>query len=92
MPKIRGAPKEYIPYRCSQKILKKIDLTIENKEFSTRADVITAALEFYFENKGKDTETVVKDLFERGRFDVAFKEAVESVVIEVLEEQKKKKK
>jgi Arc/MetJ-type ribon-helix-helix transcriptional regulator len=79
-------------FRIPPDIDEKMNALIENKEFTTKADIVRTALRYWFDNRGKDPETVVKDLFEKGKFDVAFKEAVEGVVIEVLEEQKKKKK
>jgi Arc/MetJ-type ribon-helix-helix transcriptional regulator len=63
---------------------------IQNKEFANVAQGINTALRFYFENKGKDAETVVTDLFKKGKFDVVMREAAEGVVIEILEEKKKR--
>lgn len=89
MPKIKGQPKEMIAYRCPPNLLKKIDESIKNGDFSTRPEAITAALHAFYENR--DTETVVMDLFEKGKFDVVMKEAAEGVVIELLEEKRKQK-
>jgi len=89
MPKTKRAPKENIGYRCPQDLLEKIDELIEKHEFEMRPDVITAALRFYFNNKGKDPETVVTDLFEKGKFDAIIRVTAEGAVAELLEEKKK---
>lgn len=41
-------------YRIPPDIERKIDSLIEMGEFNTKADVFTAALRFYFENKNRD--------------------------------------
>ena len=87
MPKIKGQPKEMIAYRCPPNLLKKIDDSITHGDFSTRPEAITHALNAYYDNI--DTETIVKDLFKKGKFDVAMREAAEDVFIEILEEKKK---
>ncbi|MDP2815427.1 MAG: hypothetical protein Q8O19_01975 [Rectinemataceae bacterium] len=51
MPKIKGQPKEMIAYRCPPNLLKRIDDSITQGDFSTRPEVITAALRFYYENR-----------------------------------------
>lgn len=87
---MKRPPRELIGYRCPKDLLEKIDDLIEKHEFERRPDVITVALRFYFENKGKDTESVVTDLFKKGKFDVVMREAAEGVIVELLEEKKKK--
>lgn len=67
-----------------------MEKAIKNKEFANVAQGINTALRFFFDNQGKDTETVVKDLFEKGKFDAVFREAAEGIMIEILEEKKKK--
>lgn len=91
MTKIKRPPRELIGYRCPQDLLDKIDVSIEKHEFERRPDVITAALRFYFENKGKDAEAVVTDLFEKGKFDAIIRVTAEGAVAELLEEKKKQK-
>jgi len=90
MPKTKRAPKENIGYRCPKDLLGKIDTLIEKNEFERRPDVITAALRFYFENRGKDAEAVVTDLFEKGKFDALIRVTAEGAVAELLEETKKR--
>jgi len=77
-------------FRIPPDIDQKMDDLIESKEFTTKADIVRTALRYWFDNRGKDTETVVNDLFKKGKFDVAMREAAEGVMIEILEEKKKK--
>jgi metal-responsive CopG/Arc/MetJ family transcriptional regulator len=51
MPSIRGKPKEQISYKCPHDLFLKINTAIENGEFSSRNDLITAALRTFFENR-----------------------------------------
>jgi len=50
MPSIRGKPKEQISYKCPHDLLLKINTAIEDGEYSSRNDIITAALRTFFEN------------------------------------------
>lgn len=54
MPSIRGKPKEQISYKCPHDLLLKINNAIENGEFASRNDIITAALRTFFENRNDD--------------------------------------
>jgi len=58
MPSIRGKPKKQISYKCPHDLLLKINAAIENGEYASRNDIITAALRLFFENK----DNVPKDL------------------------------
>jgi len=89
MPKITGPKKEKITFGCTPENLKRIEKEMEKKDFSTITDLINAALTYYFENKGKDPETVVTDLFEKGKFDAIIRVTAEGAVAELLEEKKK---
>lgn len=48
MPAIKGQPKKLINYKIPHDLEKKVDNAIENGEFSSQADLITAALHFFF--------------------------------------------
>lgn len=91
MPRIIG---ETVPNRLSFTFTPQnrtdMEKAIQNKEFANVAQGINTALRYYFDNRGKDAETIVTDLFKKGRFDVVMREAAEGVVIEILEEKKKK--
>jgi len=50
MPVIKGKPKEQISYKCPHDLLLKINASIENGEYASRNDIITAALRSFFEN------------------------------------------
>lgn len=50
MPSIRGKPKEQISYKCPHDLLQKINTAIEDGEYASRNDIITAALRTFFEN------------------------------------------
>jgi len=54
MPSIRGKPKEQISYKCPHDLLQKINAAIENGEYASRNDIITAALLTFFENRNND--------------------------------------
>lgn len=54
MPSIRGKPKEQISYKCPHDLLRKIEAAIESGEFSSKNDIITAALRSFFENRHQD--------------------------------------
>ncbi len=51
MPSIRGKPKEQISYKCPHDLLLKINTAIENGEYASRNDIITAALRTFFEDR-----------------------------------------
>jgi Arc/MetJ-type ribon-helix-helix transcriptional regulator len=57
MPSIKGKPKEQISYKCPHDILQKITAVIENGEYASRNDVLTAALILFF----KDHNTRCKE-------------------------------
>jgi metal-responsive CopG/Arc/MetJ family transcriptional regulator len=66
MPSIRGKPKEQISYKCPHDLLLKINTAIENGEYASRNDIITAALRTYFENRNNGlkyqiTEWLISD-------------------------------
>jgi len=50
MPSIRGKPKVQISYKCPHDLLVKINTAIENGEYASRNDIITAALRIFFED------------------------------------------
>jgi Arc/MetJ-type ribon-helix-helix transcriptional regulator len=54
MPRIKGKTKKQINYRIPQHLEKKVDLLIENEEFSSQSEIITKALDFYFEHQEID--------------------------------------
>jgi|GEM_PF-1056967 Arc/MetJ-type ribon-helix-helix transcriptional regulator len=56
MPSIRGKPKEQISYKCPHDLLRKIDAAIESGEFSSKNDIITAALRSFFERQNNDAK------------------------------------
>lgn len=56
MPPIRGKPKEQISYKCPHDLLRKINAAIESGEFSSKNDIITAALRSFFENRNNDVK------------------------------------
>ncbi len=51
MPAKKEKARDYIGYRVPPDIEKKIDNLIQSKEFDTKADVLSVALRFWFENK-----------------------------------------
>ena len=59
MPSIRGRPKEQISYKCPHDLLRKIEAAIESGEFSSKNDIITAALRSYFESRQPDAKDKV---------------------------------
>nr|WP_320160751.1 hypothetical protein [uncultured Methanoregula sp.] len=61
MPPIRGKPKEQISYKCPHDLLLKINTVIENGEYSSRNDIITAALRRFFENHQNELKHQVSD-------------------------------
>lgn len=73
----------------TQANIRDMEKSIANNDFKTVTELVNTALRYYFDNGGKDTETVVTDLFKKGRFDVVMREAAEGVVVELLEEKKK---
>ena len=74
----------------TQANIRDMEKSIANNDFKTVTELVNTALRYYFDNSGTDIEAVVKDLFEKGKLDVVFREAVEGVVVEILEEKKKK--
>lgn len=50
-------PRNFVGYRIPPDIEKKVDALIESKEFDNKADIISIALRFWFENKDKLTQT-----------------------------------
>ncbi len=61
MPSIRGKPKEQISYKCPHDLVLKINTAIEKGEYSSKNDIITAALRMFFENRDRTTEHRVKE-------------------------------
>ena len=61
MPAIRGKPKEQISYKCPHDLLVKINSAIEKEEYSSRNDIITAALRLFFENKNNFSKNLAKE-------------------------------
>lgn len=61
MPSIRGKPKEQISYKCPHDLLLKINTAIENEEFASRNDIITAALRMFFENHNKSVKSQITE-------------------------------
>ena len=61
MPVIRGKPKEQISYKCPHDLLVKINTAIEKGEYSSRNDIITAALRLFFENKDNVPKNQAKE-------------------------------
>lgn len=57
MPSIQGKPKEQISYKCPHDLLLKINTAIENGEYSSRNDIITAALRIFFDNHNDDLKS-----------------------------------
>ena len=51
MATIRGKPKKQIGYKIPTDIQKKIDFLIDEGEFSSQADIITAALRQFFDKR-----------------------------------------
>lgn len=88
MPKITGPKKEKITFGCTPDNLNRIQKVMAKKEFSTITDLINTAIAYYFENKGKDAETIVTDLFKKGKFDIVIRETAEGIVTEIYEEKK----
>ena len=61
MPSIRGKPKKQISYKCPHDLLLKINAAIENGEYASRNDIITAALRIFFENHDKTSKGEIKE-------------------------------
>jgi len=61
MPVIRGKPKEQISYKCPHDLLVKINAAIEKGEYSSRNDIITAALRLFFEDKNNVPKNLAKE-------------------------------
>jgi metal-responsive CopG/Arc/MetJ family transcriptional regulator len=61
MPPIHGRPKEQISYKCPHDLLLKINTMIENEEYSSRNDIITAALRNFFNNSNHDLKHQISD-------------------------------
>ncbi|MCK9631094.1 MAG: hypothetical protein M0R30_05570 [Methanoregula sp.] len=59
MPSIRGKPKEQISYKCPHDLLQKINTAIENGEYASRNDIITAALLTFFEKRNNDLRSLI---------------------------------
>ncbi len=59
MPSIQGKPKEQISYKCPHDLLLKINTAIENGEYSSRNDIITAALRIFFNNHNDDLKSQI---------------------------------
>ena len=59
MPSIQGKPKEQISYKCPHDLLLKINTAIENGEYSSRNDIITAALRIFFNNHNNDLKSQI---------------------------------
>ncbi len=51
MPSIKGKPKVQLSYKCPHDLLQKINEAIENGEYASRNDVITAALISFFRDE-----------------------------------------
>ena len=50
MPVIKGSPKKLINYKIPHDLEKKVDNAIDRGDFSSQADLLTAALHYYFNN------------------------------------------
>jgi Arc/MetJ-type ribon-helix-helix transcriptional regulator len=53
MPASKETKRGYIGYRVPPDIEKNINTLIESKEFDTKADIISSALRFWFENRDR---------------------------------------
>jgi metal-responsive CopG/Arc/MetJ family transcriptional regulator len=84
MPSIRGKPKEQISYKCPHDLFLKINTAIENGEFASRNDIITAALRTFFENRNYDVKHQITEWLNSDEGE----EYLKNVIRVVLEENK----
>ncbi|MFA5331111.1 MAG: hypothetical protein WC342_01925 [Methanoregula sp.] len=61
MPSIKGKPKEQISYKCPHDLFQKICDLIDDGEYSSRNDILTAALRAFFTDPDRLVKEQVKD-------------------------------
>jgi Arc/MetJ-type ribon-helix-helix transcriptional regulator len=58
---IRGKPKVQISYKCPHDLLQKINTAIDDGEYASRNDIITAALRLFFDDRNKISKDQIKE-------------------------------